>query len=214
MLPVYVGALALGGALIAASILLGGGKDAEAGGDHDGDGGLDGHDHDLSHDHDADLSHDHDHALAVSHVSAAADGPWLPFLSLRFWTFALACFGLAGLGLSLVGLPQVVVAPVSALLGLALGWATAAIFRRLQRDAVSGTIHLHQQRGAEARVLLAVGPHKLGKVRLLVDGQDVDLPARTSDPHLIEPGRQALVVEVQDGVAIVTSVPQLPKNTS
>ena len=51
----------------------------------------------------------------------------------------------------------------------------------------------------------------MGKVRLLVDGQDVDLPARTADHHLLEPGRTALVVEIKDGVAVVTSVPLLPK---
>ena len=205
MIPLYVGALALGGVLIAASIALGGGKEV----DSDADGHVDG---------DADAGADvHVDGEVQAHAHPSADsgaGPWLPFLSMRFWTFALACFGLTGVLLSLAGFSQLIVAPTASLLGLALGWIIAAIFRSIQRTTVTGTIHLGQLAGAEAQVLIGIGPGKLGKVRVLVDGQDVDLLARTSDPHALLPGQTALIVEVDDGVAVVTPLARLPLKSS
>ena len=62
-------------------------------------------------------------------------------------------------------------------------------------------------RGSEATVLLSVGPDKLGKVRIVVDGQHVDLPARTRCEDTMNREEKALIVSVDDGVAEITPVP-------
>ncbi len=83
-----------------------------------------------------------------------------------------------------------------------VAWA----FRRLSRERVTGDIGLRQIAGKEGRLLLPVGPERTGKVRVVIDGQDVDLPARTKDDRTLELKQQVLVVRVVDGVAEVTSV--------
>ena len=91
MLPYYLGSLTLGGVFILTSIFFG---DADT-------------DVDAIMDLDMDLDLDADEAaLAVFQDPSDAisdTGTWIPFFSLRFWTFALASFGLAGTLLELLG---------------------------------------------------------------------------------------------------------------
>lgn len=216
MLPIYVGSLAFGSVLIAASLLLGHGDDAEAGADGhadlDGDADLDA-DAEVHADLDGDAELDADahveadaHGDGVGHAAGAGEALWLPFLSIRFWTFALASFGLTGLLLRLPGLAEPLAGIIATLMGLAVGTGVAYTFRTLQRQSVSGTVGLTHIRGEEAQVMLPVARGKLGKVRLLIDGQYVDLPARTQDERSLNRGEVALVVQVEEGVAQVTPI--------
>ncbi len=207
MLPLYLMSLGLGGVLIIASIALGG-KDADGDADHDHD-----HDHDVGGDADHDLDGDQGHDLHHDHGhhqgSVSKDAPvshWTPFLSMRFWTFTLAAFGLNGTTLSLLGVNALATGIASALVGLTIGYAVALLFQKLARDQVTSPVALLGLEGAEAKVLLPVTAESEGKVRLLVGGQDVDLPARTMDPGRMERGSKAMVVEVKNGVAVVTPV--------
>ncbi len=238
MLPVYLGSLALGGLIIVASIFLGdhdhdtdGDLDVDADADVDLDVDADADldldvdvdadadlDMDLDADADADLDgdadlhaeHDFDKAVEAGHD---AGGTWLPFLSLRFWTFALATFGGAGTLFELFGFSDVVAAPTATVLGVAVGWAVAWIFHKLKAERVTGDVGLKGIRGREGRLMLPVGPDKLGKVRVVIDGQDVDLPARTGDGALLGVREEVLVVGVSDGVAEVTAVAARRKKT-
>ncbi len=215
MLPWYLGALVLGGVLIGASIVLGAGDadldldsdldvDLDADVDLDVDADLD-LDADLDADVDADLDADADAGHAVGHDLDA--GTWLPFLSLRFWTFALMSFGLTGtLSRLLLDVALPVELGTSVLVGLGIGWAAAWTFRRLKNTTVSGSTQLTGLQGTEATILLPVGPGKVGKVRALVDGQAVALLARTGDDALLPRREPVLVVDVQDGVAVVTAI--------
>lgn len=207
LLPVYLGSLALGGVLIVASIVLG---DA----DHDADLDLDADvdvdadvDLDADVDADADLDGDVDKDFDLAQHAADAGGTWLPFLSLRFWTFGLATFGGAGAILDVIGFSDLVSAPASAVTGIGVGWAIAAMFRRLKHERVTADVGLRQLSGQEGKLLLPVAPGKVGKVRVTVGGQDVDLMARSSDGVRLEPRQRVLVVGVDDGVAEVTSLP-------
>jgi membrane protein implicated in regulation of membrane protease activity len=199
MLPIYLGSLTLGGILIGASILFGDGDvDADADFDIDVDGDFDGG-----------LDVDNDLMLVVKDpADAVVDaGTWLPFLSLRFWTFAMAAFGLSGALLTILGVATVITAVVSAVMAAGIGTGASWMFRALQTTQVSGNVGLRDVRGNEAKVLLPVGPDKMGKVRLLLDGQYVDLPARTQCKDLINRDDKVLVVDVSDGVADITAVP-------
>lgn len=195
MLPIYLVALGLGGVLILANIALGG-HSGDA--DHEVDGG-----HELGGEADHDASHDAGHE-AEEHAHGEGGASWMHLLSLRFWTFALAAFGLNGLTLTLLSVDAVVAGIASAVVGLGVGLGVTALFRSLQRDQVSSPTTLRGLEGADALVLLPLSTGDEGKVRVEVGGQDVDLPARTLDPGRIERGARAMVVEIKDGVAVVT----------
>lgn len=201
MLPLYLGSLALGGVLIVASIVLGDSHsdtdvdfDADLDVDADVDGGFDVHHDDL------DIFKDPADAMVDA-------GTWLPFFSLRFWTFALASFGGSGCLLHVLGVSGFLAAGVSILLGGGIGTGAAWIFRQLQLTETSGNVGMLDVGGSEAIVLLAVSQDRPGKIRLRVDGQYVDLPARTRCEAVIDRNQKALVVHLEDGVAQITPVP-------
>jgi len=196
-----MGSLALGGVLIVASIVLGDSDtdvdldaDVDVDIDIDGPGGLDG---------------DQDGLMIMKDpADAIADaGTWLPFFSLRFWTFALATFGASGLLLHLLEVASFLAAGVSICLGGVIGTGAAYIFRQLQLVEPTGNVGLLEVSGTEATVLLNVGPDKMGKIRLRLDEQYIDLPARTQSETTLHRDEKALVLKVKDGIALITPVP-------
>jgi hypothetical protein len=209
VIELYLASAAFGLVLVGASALLGGG-DHDA--DHDADHDLEA-DHDVEHDleHDADHEHGglHDAGMALAHVHAVP-GPWLPFTSLRFWSFFAAAFGVTGSALVAGGVMEPFAGLVSAPTGLAVGWGAALLLRQLRTDTVSGEVTLDRFAGEEARVVLAVRPGGTGKIRLSTRTGVLDLPARTLDAHEIGVGSPVLVAAVRDGVADVTALAGSP----
>ncbi len=204
LIALYAGCLVLGGILIGAS-MLGAGKDADA-------------DHDMSHDHDAgheveveaeadaDLDHTHGHdAHAVDHTHGPLSPIAATLLSLRFWTFALASFGMSGLLLTLIETQAFLTLGLAAITGVFVGASVTTLLRVISRDTVSSTLASSSLRGKDAEVILSVGPGKLGKVRLTHNGQTIELPATTKDERLIERGERILLVDVAGGTADVTA---------
>lgn len=179
MLPVYLASLAFGLVLVGASVF--GGTDGE------GDGGAD-----------ADDGH--------AHGGAHGGGPVSDFLSLRFWTYSLAAFGMTGAALLLLKTPFAVHLSAAAVLGVAVGLGASRVFRSL---AGMGTGTLPDSRaleGRDAEVVLALAPERLGKVRVRLADQDCELLARGGD-ETIARGEKVLVIRVNDGVADVRSAP-------
>ena len=221
MLPVYIGSLALGGVLIIASVVMGG-KDADADHDHDFDADADADadfdvdadadadfdvdaDADFDVDADADADFDADHSSGLD-IDTDAEALWLPFLSMRFWTFGFASFGLSGTLLTLLSVNAVISAVFAAFMGISMGWLVAWVFRKLKKSSVGGQTSTASLRGSEASVLLSIGPEKTGKIRLLMEDRHVDLIAQTRDEALIERNEKVLIVSVDDGIAQVTKV--------
>ena len=201
MLPIYIGSLALGGVLIVASIVLG---------DTDTDAGLDADASlDVNPDLDIGLEGDQDAILVLKDpADAIVDaGIWLPFFSLRFWTFALASFGASGALLSVLGVGGFLAAGVSIGIGGVIGTGAAWIFRQLQLVEPTGNVGLLDLSGTEATVLLTVGPEKVGKIRLLLDEQYIDLPARTQGNTVINRDEKALILKTEQGIALIAPVP-------
>jgi membrane protein implicated in regulation of membrane protease activity len=192
----------LGGLLIAASIFMGGS-------DHDADFDVDA-DLDIDVDVDADLDVDADQDFDVD--PELLEGPqtsggmswWLPFLSMRFWTFASATFGGTGVLLSLLETASTLTFVISTVLAIVLGWSVAWMFHQLKKTTTVGEITTTSLQGAEATVMLDIGPGKRGKIRLLFDGSMVDLLANTDDEAAIARGSRVLIVSVASGVAQVT----------
>lgn len=228
LLALYVGCLALGGVLIGAS-LVGGSGDSDADGHAGGDAGAD-HDHALDHgvdgadhaaaevDHGGD-GHDHAHHADHGHLAKPDAGHMegvghalaATILSLRFWTFALGAFGMTGVLLELLGVPSAVSLGVSILDGVFVGGLVTTVLRKAARDTVSSALDTRHLAGRDAEVVLSVGPGKRGKIRVVHQGQTIELPAITREDRLLERAERVIVVEVREGTADVTTVAPDPR---
>lgn len=184
----YLASLVFGGVLIGASILLGGHDDADA--DFDGDA-------DLDLDADADIDVDGDAAADKGSLDVGDGANLFLFLkSLRFWTFFLAFFGLTGLVLDSGGIVESeLVAFVLALgMGIVTGVGTTSAIRALARDDASSAAHGGDYIGRTGRVIVPVRPGGVGRVRVEVKGQLVDVLA-TSDEELAS-AEHAMIIEM------------------
>jgi len=180
MLTVYLAALAFGLVLIGASVLQGDGGGHDSG---DGDGGDD---HGGG---------DADHGAFLTNL-----------LSLRFWTYALGAFGMTGTALTLLHVKPAVHVPVAVVLGAVVGAGVAALFRSLGRGAATSPASTEAFLGTEGEVVLPLLPDGLGKIRLHIGEQDVEVPARTGrDPIQIH--ERVVVVRFRDGIAEVEPAP-------
>jgi len=197
LFPVYLGCLIVGMGLVAASFFS----------DHDTDVDVD-----VDMDIDVDVDADLDVEAGVDVVDAAhgvdtADALWLPLLSLRFWIFFAAFFGLTGTLLE--GLKQ---GPSEGLrfgvalgVGLFSGYLVARLVNTLRREKVNSTVDPSRDYvGRRGDVLLDVVEGDPGTVRIHAGGVDIDLPAEL-DPgqETIPRGKKVVVVEYRDGTILV-----------
>lgn len=184
---VYIAALVLGGVLLGASLLLGG---------HDADGpDADGPDVDGV-DADADVGLDKDLEIEKGvDVDGGTDAFWI-LRSFRFWMFFLAFFGLTGVTLDGLGLVQTpwITALLSVVMGFFAGGGAATAFRVLSKDDTAEAPGANDYVGKSAKVLVAPKRGAVGKVRVEVKGQLVDLLATTEDE--IGPDDEVLVIEM------------------
>ncbi len=191
----YLFSFALGGLLLLASILLG-----------DKDGGHDSGDVDTDTDGDHGGHQASDHGVPATPGSFA--GMFTAFLSLRFWMFFLAFFGLTGLvldGLDIIPNSGVALA-ISLAMGLATGQVTAAVFRHLSSSETSTAASVSDYVGKSGRVLIAFAPGSLGKLRITLKGTTVDVLATTDDERPFAVGDDALVIQMNDTTALVSRV--------
>ncbi len=209
MLVLYVVALGLGGTLLAASLVLGG--------DHEGD--VDGGAPELSADADADaggadVDHEVDHAIGAhdtddaGHAAFDAVTSWLPFASVRFWTFFLAFFGLTGTTLVVGDLShnQPLIAGLSIGVGYLSGMSIVTVLRRLRSQRADSNLDREDYIGATGTVVLRVAKGHTGKIRLELKGRIVELIADTEEePVSFEIKDRVMVYGItEDGRAIVT----------
>ncbi|HVV87447.1 MAG TPA: hypothetical protein VHE35_30605 [Kofleriaceae bacterium] len=185
MLPIYLGALAFGGTMLVASLVLGHGDGAHgglhAGGGHGGAG------------------HAHGHGDAWA---------WFPVASLRFWTFFLGFGGLTGTVLTYV---HAGARPVVAIAAIVLGWAAGVgvvvAMRRAQRGGGASQLEAADLRGETAEVTVAIAPGAIGKVRVRAKGRVFDLIAESDEDRRLAAGARVMIVGEGDGgrVQVVAS---------
>ena len=198
LLGLYVGSLLFGAVLIGATLAFG--KDTPSG--HGADSGADhaGLPHGAPEAHAGEAP-----AAAQAHAHGSHFTFWLPFLSLRFWTFFLAAFGATGVLLWLASVHDAIGLVVALGNGFALGWAIAWVFEQLKVKPVSGMTSTRALIGLEAEVLLSVRPGGRGKIVVQTVSERIELAARTQDPRALEVGTRVLVASIADGVADVTA---------
>lgn len=191
----YLFTLIVGAVLLGASILLGG-HDADADGDVD-----------LDADGDADLEAEGGLDKDMG-GHGDASGFLLTFLSLRFWTFFLAFFGLTGLVLDLfdlVGNPWITLA-LAAAMGLGTGAGAMAALHKLGMDTTGKAVESKDYVGKTARVIVPFGGPGVGKVRVDVKGSQVDLLASGVDDEDFKGREEVLIVEMEGPRARVARV--------
>lgn len=195
MLVLYVVALGIGGTLLAASLLLGGEH-----GDHDHDVDFD-TDVDADASADGDADHDVDAAGAIDVVMS-----FFPFLSLRFWTFFLAFFGLTGSTIELMSLQGPVIGGVvSGVIGYFAGMTIVMTMRRLKKSQSDSSVGETDYIGATGVAMLPIARGKTGKIRLELKGRSVELIADTEEDVRFEIKDAVMVYGLtEDGRAIVT----------
>lgn len=190
LIYVYVFTLIVGAVLLGGSILLGGHDDADADGDVDADaeaeGGLD--------------------KEVGGHGDAS--GFLLSFLSLRFWTFFFAFFGLTGLVLDLFDLVGNAWLTLGIALGMGFGTAAGAmaVIRALSADTSGKAVESKDYVGKTARVIVPFEGSKVGKVRVDVKGSSVDLLATGIEEDEFRGREEVLIVEMEGSRARVARV--------
>lgn len=153
--------------------------------------------------------HDHDAHFEVGHVEGggheeAPIGYWLPFLSLRFYTYLCAGFGITGLLLEWLSPDSPLLNGwVAGFVGLLAGsgvWLLVKILRRTESDSSS---HEQDFLGKEAQVLVTIQGKTAGRVRVTSKGDIIDLLAISDEPEPIVPGSSVVIVAMEDGRALV-----------
>lgn len=196
LIYVYLFTLIIGAVLLGASILLGGhdDADADAGGDVDADA-------------EADVEGGLDKDVAVGGHGDLSGFLW-SFLSLRFWTFFFAFFGLTGLVLDLLDLVgnQWATLAISLAMGLGIGGAAVAIIRALSADTTGKAVESGDYVGKTARVVVPFEGSSVGKVRVDVKGSSVDLLASGIDEESFGGREEVLIVEMEGSRARVARV--------
>lgn len=194
MLTFYIVAGLVGGLLVLFSVFAGGHG-------HDGDSHIE-----VGH---AGDTHDH----GIDH-----DGPWIPFFSVRFWTYFAMSFGLCGLLLGqVVRTPEPMAGYFATGTGLIVGLLVSYGMRVLSRQDVDSSVSHKELMGKEAQVLVAIRPGQLGRVRLSIKGEVLDVLAQGDETTSIEAGDYAIIVDMDgDRVKVVSreSVFGLPQTLS
>ncbi|MBL8068674.1 MAG: hypothetical protein JNM28_09515 [Armatimonadetes bacterium] len=200
MLALYVvtGVVGLGLIILSALGALGG-SDV----DHDAHFEIGGH-HEFDASPEAPHGIDHDHGL-----DHGGSDFWLPFFSLRFWTYLLGGFGGFGILLTVIGLNQEPLRVVaSSCVGLVSGLGAAIAMRYFQTHRMDSSISEKDYLGASARVTVAPSPGSPGKVRLVVKDETIDMLALPLEGQAIAAGDQVVVVSVDGTVVTVANADQ------
>ncbi|MBN2577350.1 MAG: NfeD family protein [Deltaproteobacteria bacterium] len=184
MLSAYIVCLVAGGIVLGASMF--GGHDSDAGADADGgvdsDGGHDAHPH---------------HAWVGR----------LPFLSLRFWTWAATFFGLTGLVLSLTGTSPAQTLILALVAGVGTGWGASYVLSKMTKTEVGVLPEASSHIGCEGKLLLPLAHGECSKVRLRVGGGDVDLVAESDSQEALPAGASVWVVGLRGTHVVVEASP-------
>lgn len=184
MLTVYIVSAIIGGGLILLSAFVGHDHDSDFAGGHDVG-------HDVSHDHDtAGSEHEHSGGELLS---------WLPFLSLRFWTYGLALFGGIGWALSaLTPTASPTILGISLTVGVLMGTLAATLINVARRMSADSSTRTQDLLGVAGKVTVPVHGASEGKVRVLVRGDSIDFLALSNDNRSIPTGESVVIVAVEN----------------
>jgi hypothetical protein len=149
---------------------------------------------------------EHDAPLTELHEAAheTFSDHWLPFFSLRFYTYFFAGFGTTGLLLYyLTKTDPMTAGIVSGAVGLGTGLAVSYLIRLLRVTEASGGASDKDVLGKEGTVLVPIRGNVPGKIRCTVRGDAIDFLATSEEERTIEAGEAVVVVAMDNGRAQV-----------
>ncbi len=115
---------------------------------------------------------------------------------MRFWTFFLSAFGLTGMLLKGFGLAGEIPTLITALsMGGLSGFTAAWVIKKLSEDDAGRAAGSADYIGKSAKVMVPVRSGSVGKIRVRVKGQQVDLLAVTDDEALTSED-EVIVIEM------------------
>lgn len=221
MLLTYVFCLIVGGAFVGLSV-FGGLGDADVEADMDADFDVDADmDADFDVDADMDVDADGDFDLDVDDgydkdIEVAVGRRFNPFTSFKFYTFALAFFGLTGVVFTLLNLwaSTIGVFVLSLGTGLFAGLGVAYALHLVNQSEGSEGITDRDYVGASAEVVLPVRSGKRGKVKMHLKGRTIEMLAESPDDEVVlDLNEECFVLGVEDGVAKVVHPSALEKRS-
>lgn len=196
MLPLYIFCAVLGGGLVVLSALGGLSEGLLDGVDQGSDFAAG----DIDYAHDLGVAHgpDFDHHVETAKDFAPTSDFWLPFLSLRFWVYFLAGFGLVGTVLSLTGLAAgMAVLWIALGFGAVMGTAVAWIMRALKLGEKDYSIREGDFLGVSGQLTVLPRNGEPGKVRMSIKGETIDMLALADSDHSLERGDEVVVVGME-----------------
>lgn len=203
MLTWYIVSAIIGGGLILLSALGGFSHGLMDGIDANTDFDVD---HDLDVDHNLSLEADHhvdiDHHTDMAKDLAPTTDFWLPFLSLRFWVYAIGGFGVMGTILTLTNAaPAFNTLWLSIAFGVTVGSVIAYAIRKIKVSEIDYQVREKDFLGVAAQLTVAPRNGEPGKVRMLVKGETIDMLALPHEGVELERGEEVVVVGV-DGTRV------------
>lgn len=128
----------------------------------------------------------------------------LPFLSMRFWAYGLAAFGLAGYLLAVLGrLPSATALPIAIIAGLIVGSAVVYTLRAVSRSMGSTGASINELLGAEGKVTVAIRGETPGRIRCSLKGEIIDLLAVTEPGQTLDIGTAVIITTIENDRARV-----------
>ncbi len=190
MFTFYIVSAIVAGLLILISVLSG----------HGGGEGT------LSHDFSHELAHDTGHEITPQESGHGVDhaGIWIPFFSLRFWTYFFAAFGTIGVLLEVLNLSYGFSTFWWALAGGGVaGLTVSGLFEALKEGESNTDIGTRDLLGLEATVLVGLDQDRKGKVRCMVKGEMIDVLAISERSDGLLAGEKVVIVSMENDIAHV-----------
>ncbi len=175
MLSLYIISAIVGGALILVSIFGGHG------------------------DSDTDIDHDVDHDFSAGHEGDAVHSDlWLPFFSLRFYTYGFTFFGLTGLLFEMFKVEKMTGFWLALALGVVCGLMASATMYYLSKTSTTSGAEEKDLVGADAKVLVPVKRSLPGKIRCTIKGDMIDVIAVSDEETEIPAGERVMIVAMEN----------------
>lgn len=169
-------------------------------------------------DGDVDFDFDADSDLDVDFDTGGAIGDFVGSLvSFRSIVFFATFFGLSGIVFdNVIGRNAATALTLALVLGAIAAFANTFLMRALRGSENDSSVTSAEISGARATVVLPLAEERKGRIRALVGGQEqyfVALPHRPSRDRF-DVGDPVVVVEIQDGTALVAPLPGLEMGES
>jgi hypothetical protein len=202
MLTLYLSCLVVGGVFVALSAMGALGKDVDVDTDTEIDADTE---IEAEYALPAAAEVDVEHALTLGDASQglAAHEPdrrklWLPVLSLRFWTYGSAFFGLTGTLLTtLTATSAFIIAMLSTGLGVGVGTLSAWLVRWLRRP-VGASVRVGDYSGAVGELMLPLRAGGITRIKLRVHERERMMLAVAADPIELAAGTRVLVLGIDE----------------